>query len=209
MTGFARSLVARLAARRDLSRGSLLHCHARGLHSIVLREDPFVRLFVTDDDHELWRIDCPDGHAIPAAIAFHPHHCALRLEAVRGMFVNVSSLPGARLGRDVTLRAFEFSSKIGGGDGRFRLAPIARHTELRWAEVPAGSFVDMQAAEIHSVHVARGERAAWLVTEGAENPNYVPRAYSHLDLTEFTPTGLYEPMPADRARELVDWAVAP
>ena len=202
---FIKSYVKRLAAaRRDLSQGSIKNCHARGVYSILLREDPIERLFVTTPEHEMWAVD---EHDVPATIAFHSHHCDLRLETIRGEFANVT---WTRAGREFRFAGYMFDSKIMGGDGKFLpLGPTVYHDRAPLRQVvDAGQRVVMGASEIHSVLVPKGEVAAWLVTEADEDPNYSPIAWSTQDLTRFDAEGLYLPMTDSEALGIVESALS-
>jgi hypothetical protein len=199
MKGYVKELAR---ARGDLSKGSLKHCHAYGLHSIILREDPIVRLFVTSPNHDLWRTD---EDLVPTTIAFHSHHCDLRLEGVTGSFFNVMWEDGPGCHR---FYGYTFESKIRGRSGRFRaLGPTVYHDRsiyrIRY-ERGGGWSVNMQAQDIHSVLVPKGETSAWLVTESTEDVNYNPVAWSLQDLTMFTPTGMYAPMANAEASRLIE-----
>lgn len=198
LKGYVRELAK---ARWNLSKGSLRNCHAQGMHSILLREDPIVRMFVTTSDHEMWRTD---EHQIPTTIAFHSHHCDIRLEAVHGEFANITWLRG---GREFRFHGYRFNSKINGGDGQFEsLGPTVYHDRVpsQLTVKPGSPPVNMEASEIHSVVVPKGKVSAWLVTESTEDLNYSPIAWSTQDLTKFTPKNLYLPISHEEASILVD-----
>lgn len=210
LKGFIKSLAE---ARGDISKGSLMHCHAKGLHSIVLLEKPMIRLFVTDSKHSLGVRDLDE---IPTTIAFHPHHCDLTLTTIRGEFWNhtldVSTPHGNGYVAERRLTLFNWESKIGGGDGKFikgnspyygpKEGFIINRTYHR-----LGSSIFMSAHELHTVYVRPGHRAAWLVVEGKEDPNFKPIAFSRQDLTKFDSNDLYKPMSEKQAQKLLNWTL--
>jgi len=200
---FAKGLIRSLAAARgDCHVGGFMNCHAIGLHSIVLRERPMVRMFVTTPDHELWRLI--DG--VPSAIAFHSHRSDLVLETVAGEFHNwiTSNQPGHFL--ITSLGRYGWDSAINGGSGTFSRLDGSSDFYVSARRLEPGKRVSMGAMEIHTVEVEATKRAAWLVYEGQEDPGYRPISYSAIDLTVFAPQGLYRPMTAAEAGELLSFA---
>lgn len=191
------------AARGDCSVGSFWNCHARGLHSVVLRDDPMVRMFVTTIDHEMWKMG---AYNVPSSIAFHSHQTDLKLESVRGKFTNWMMTFGPS--EPARFKEFAWDSAIGGGAGKFESTGAVRNARVSLDFIPEGQAVVLAAEEVHTVSVWHGERAAWLVTEGLLDPAYKAFSYSREDLTAFTPEGLYVPMTRAQADDLIDWATA-
>jgi hypothetical protein len=196
---------------------SLVNCHARGVDSIVLAKDPMVRLFVANAGHELWR-NMPDLNAGQSvrygmSVAFHPHHCDLTLTPVYGAIFNLSERKTQR----EACRAKEFlfqyryvSPITSGQPGSF--VPVEGNGRLfEIVETQLTKPLAMRAKERHSMWVPIRTKAAWLVEEGGEDPNYVADCWSNADLTKFDFTGMYRPMHADRLREILallpDWVV--
>lgn len=199
---FLRGLVRELAsARGDCAPGSFMNCHAVGLHSIVLRERPMVRLFVTTPEHELWRT----FGGVPSTIAFHSHRTDLTLETVSGEFFNwMLDFDEPSMGFRIEPAAYVWDSKIKGGAGRFSMLPDPPRTGWTVAHrMSDGDVATMGAAELHTVEVERCKRAAWLVTEGREDPHYKPVSWSTRDLTAFDSTGLYRSMTTAEAADLL------
>lgn len=161
-----------------------------------------VRMFVTTPDHDLWRV----SGGIPSSIAFHSHQTDLRLETVRGGFSNWMLKPVGTYGFSHRLHGFRWDSKIIGGAGRFSAVPDVLCGKAEEVWIGPGFVASMGSAEIHTVDVPRRERTAWLVTEGARDPNYSPVSYSMRDLTKFDPIGLYRPMMLAEANHLIAWA---
>lgn len=202
-TDFIRGLIHEMASTRgDCSAGSFMNCHAIGLHSIVLRESPMVRMFVTTPDHELWR---RDDRGVPATIAFHSHRSDLALETVRGRWWNWTAGSRVTDDRPIVLNRFRWSSAINGGTDTFEAMDHPRKLFYEVEYLPPGKMTSMRSDEIHTVEVSRGERAAWLVAEGRDDPGYDAVSYSAQDLTKFVPVDLYRPMTFGEATELLAW----
>ena len=200
---FSRGLIRQLAAARgDCAPGSFMNCHAVGLHSIVLRERPMVRMFVTTPDHELWRTGADN---IPSAIAFHSHRTDLVLETVRGGFYNWLATDEPTMGHVRMFDRFRWDSAINGGTGTFSRLPLRHGFYMIASLLFAGDSTAMAASEVHTVEVARGERAAWLVYEGAPDELYDAISYSASDLTAFVPGNLYRPMTFQESVSLLSW----
>jgi len=165
---------------------ALRDCHVKGLHSIVLREEPHrVRVFYADLNHQLeWRGRLCDD--MPLAI--HSHHCDIRLDLLFGEVYSpiyrFSSWPGS-----LPLSICRFESAITGGGS---LKPLRRKRRLRLHEsFPLGTQ-HLKANEMHTVVVPERQEAAWLVTEGKEDPKYEPLCYTNMP--KWSPKGLYQPV---------------
>lgn len=164
----------------------LRNCHVKGLHSIMLHNEPEnrIRLFATDSTHELWR-NMP-GYGM--SLAFHPHHCDVTLVAVDGAVFNRSMtlLSDGQEARDFgkatppALTMCKYQSAI--GEGRGRLVPTEVTTRRYLTGCTAvhrfseGLF--MPARQMHSIYVGKYERVAWLVIEGKEDPAYESVCYT-------------------------------
>ena len=180
---------------------SLVNCHARGLHSVMLIEKPeqTVRLFVTDEDHELWR-NHPSTYQYGLSIGFHPHHCNVTLIPVTGYFTNwivapvidaTDSHPGL-----FNLGSFQYQSGITGkeinfkkcGDVEFGTTSLTSYFQGRH------KAAEMKAEQLHTVYVEKDKIAAWLVLEGMENASHDGMCYSNADLETEDFSHLYKPM---------------
>lgn len=169
---------------------AIMHCHVRGLASIMLHDEPGnrVRMFYATAGHELWR------NAIPLTgemnLAVHPHHCDLTLALVFGRVCNTrfTALEHA----NGPFHMCQYSSAI--NDGKGGLEPTGRMFGLMQEKqswlYPSGD--KMAAHELHSIYVPKGESAAWMVFEGMEDPYYRKVCYTRNP--EFDATGMYEPM---------------
>ncbi len=197
--------------REQVLSSSFLDCHVKGLHSIMLLNEPskIVRLFVCTDDHMMWKNDLRgdrDGFRDPLSLGVHAHHCDLTLEAVRGCFYNITADPYG----PATLEAFKYQSAI--LDGKCGFEKLNQHANftLDWDCYDANlkgdrKDVTMPARQLHTVHVTRGEPAAWLVYEGAEDPDYKPITYSNWDLAgSQSDPGFYQKATAVEIQDLLE-----
>lgn len=194
----------------DLSVTSgLAHCHARGLYSIVLQTTPMVRLFYAAPDHALHR------NQTGRVVGFHAHHCNLNLIPVFGEITNVfgqrqNLRPTAKDYAEhkvVDTRAFWYQSVITGGvrsGAGFRAMSTDIHTIRVWPR-PMHDAMIMDAGALHTINLVRGQDAAWIVFEGAEDPFYRPVTYAPLcvDLTRASFEGMYQPMTEDEIRKVL------
>ena len=189
---------------------SRMNCHTRNVHSIMLSDVPGarIRLFIAIPEHDLYRnfpgavqnyAGRPEANT-EMSVGFHAHHCDLTLACVYGTFLNWRvSTDGVQ----IPVHVFHYDSALNGGSGKF----INRGGDCLNSEstqfVRAGEFVHLDASDIHTVAVDRGEMAAWLVFEGKEDADYLPRPYSNADLEQHDPTGLYVPMSEGDIRNLL------
>lgn len=172
----------------DVVGKSYLNCHSVGVHSVMLLDQPScrIRMFVTDNSHELWKNDPRDD--IPFSVAFHPHHCDVSIQAVRGCIVNHLAIPGrGRLLNEYSYNALTSNCRPSFKDRRSRVSFGFESTHLLPSEV-----LHLNARDIHTVEVNAMETAAWIVWEGKEDERYRPLAYSNAsDLGAFDASGLY------------------
>lgn len=164
------------------------NCHVRGLWSVMLHDEfaNRVRLFFADEDHELWLNDkSPHVHN---SVGFHAHHCDVTLVRVGGFVANVVC-DGFTPSENGYFFACEYRSAIVDGfsvlkprEGRYDIVNM-KHRFL----TERGDF--MKSSDLHTVWVERGKRAAWLVFEGVEDPNY--KSIMYTNNPTFDPTGLY------------------
>lgn len=173
---------------------ALMHCHVRGLASVMLHDEPGnrVRLFYATTEHEMWRNEHPLTREMNLAV--HPHHCDLTLALVFGRVCNTRFVALPSEAGD--FHECRYDSAINGGAGglaRTGKTFVLQKVQQGWL-YPSGDR--MRADELHSIYVPKGEQAAWLVLEGNENPSYQPVCYTRNPV--FDPAGMYQPM------ELVD-----
>lgn len=175
----------------EIVRKSRRNCHAPGVDSIMLLESPgkTIRLFVATEYHNLHQN--LDG-AGPLTVAFHPHHCNITLHCVYGAFVNRTL--ELREESPNALNAYKYRSALLGLQPGFDFIGSVgvRYTSAFW--FGAGDFLYMPADIIHTIGVSKGHRAAWLVNEGTEDPNYEPLCYSDAPLERIDMSGWYQPM---------------
>lgn len=176
---------------------SILNCHCKGVHSIMLLEHPekTIRLFVADADHQLGA-NVPESYSDNnMTVAFHPHHCNLTLHCIKGSFYNWV-VEESEVGP--YYKKFQYHSQIKECGIRFeRLGSCAlKKISDKWVE--EGGSVFMPAKTIHTVACIPGKISAWLVYEGKEDKDYVPYCYSNYDVNNGDFSELYKtPTSAD------------
>lgn len=202
---------------------SLRNCHCPGVDSILFNDKPEqrVRVFVAQENHQLWRNQFPFQHKM--AVGLHPHHCNVELRPIFGEIWNVVRRPG---GAPVRLDCFSYLSPIAQNEGhpatpkrgQFKRVYSGAHfclmmDQIAGAQVKAvpvrnGSLDERAASEfppllvntampaqaIHTIYVPRGQRAAWFVYEGREDKEYQALCWSNDDLEKFDFATINHPM---------------
>ena len=171
----------------EVAKNSLINCHAMGLDSVVFTPD--VRMFVARPSHELWRNAA--GHKF--SIGMHPHHRDITIVPIHGRLSNVEFANGRLPEFRDDFYLYQYESAIRDGVGKLSRRHGKYDLGLVTKRVITPRF--MPATEMHTVHVPKGETAAWYIFSGKENPNYRGVLYSNrrcLDLTDFS--DMYEPM---------------
>lgn len=194
------------------------NCHTRGVDSIVLNQSPMVRCFITRPGHELWQNTLPHTFSV----GFHPHRTVIEIEVIHGQIVNVEPgfvhappkvlLPGkvkdfsaidSLLDRS-NFRKYQFDSVLRGGQGGFRDLDVLFHIFHFNRKLEAGKRLLLSARALHTIHVAKGEEAAWVVREGVVDRNFEPICWSNAPLLDWTADGLYVPMTQGELRAAAD-----
>lgn len=181
---------------------SFLNCHAKGCHSIVISQSPTIRVFITDETHELYRNLPEHVNTDPQAVAFHPHHCDLTLAVWQGLVVNWRmSVSPFQSGRYVGMYNYQCPA-LGCGTKFTRIGDAFLEEEGVY-RMEDGDSQHLLATDLHTVGVFPKDIVAWFVFEGRENPLYDPIAYSNADLTQFDPAGLYVRPTEDQVKRLL------
>lgn len=204
-----------LATNLDLIlKKSLINCHVVGVDSVLFDDTPRsrIRLFVANENHELWKNYFPPTEEL--SVAFHSHHCDLVLSPVIGEFINIvieqtkpNKSPKARW-----LTGYKHQSKINTGECKFVCGGYDRFFKLKNIEQSyaydgddiVNVDVTLAANELHTIYVSKGQFAAWFVFEEAEDPDYDSTCYSNVDLTKFDDSQLYKHMNESYLRKLIE-----
>ena len=170
---------------------SLINCHTKGLHSIMLIDKPEqrIRLFVTDSTHDLWKNSTINNKM---SIAIHPHHCNLTIIQLDGVIDNLNYKLSETKGTSVI--TYLWKSGVLNEDGKFikcysandKLLTISKET------LYPGDKKYLKANDLHTVYVDKKAIASWIIIEGKEDINYQPYAYSLNNLEKFKSNGLYK-----------------
>ncbi len=180
---------------------SLINCHVKGVDSILFDDTPSarIRMFIARPEHELWKNN--PNRAENWTAAYHPHHCGLTLQAVKGFsFINylAKEVQGHDYNTYDTFK-FEYQSKISKGDCAFKLlgeAPLAM-LDIETVDTQ----ITLAANELHTVAVPKKIISAWTVYETKEDVDYKPICYSNHDLTQLDTSELYKPMDEQYLRQ--------
>jgi len=163
---------------------SLLNCHATGLHSIMLIEKPeqTIRMFYTHDNHTLWK----NNTVSDFSLAIHSHHCNITLMQLFGRSFNIDA---TKVSKGFELDTYLYQSEILTGKQGFTKKDKI-NVEFGIREVNEEGIA-LKADQLHTVYVPEGDKTAWIVVEGREDPNYDSLCYSNTDLTVPTLEQLY------------------
>ena len=190
---------------------SLMHCHSRNLHSIMLLECPekTIRMFVAEADHEMYR-NCP-WNKENQSLGFHPHHCDLTLSCVRGNIYNwvveEQSSNNTPKFRVLDIDEYRYNSQITAGKIGFNKIGRSKLESHSFNKIVTDAPVHMEAKKIHTVYVPAGETAAWFALEGLEDPNYKNSCWSYANLEEENFDHLYKPMDEENLRRILSIAL--
>ena len=169
---------------------SLLHCHCKGLHSIMLSEslEKTIRLYICVPENEMHKNFPENFGNNDMTIAFHPHHCNLTLHCIKGRFLNWEV---KEVSAGIVTTKYKYHSKIKEGDLSFEKLDTAylETTMYRW--LYEGNAVQMKANEIHTVACEYGKLSAWLVYEGKEDDKYNSLCWSNTNVNSQNFNGLY------------------
>jgi hypothetical protein len=198
------SLIRHLWAcnRAAILKNSLLNCHAFGLHSICLLDAPGnrIRMFVAGLNHELWKN--AERARGPLSVGYHPHHCDIEIEVVHGTIDNrvlnvygwTKTWPGDSMSARSKYSLYEYRSKLRGEEPGFSRVYLRPRSSTNQTTLKAGESIRMRASVWHTVAVSSRAGAAWIVYEGAEDPDYKPLTLSDADLATMDFSGMYQPM---------------
>lgn len=155
------------------------------------------RIFIATPKHTLWRNQPGEEFSV----GFHAHHCDLKIECLHGSMRNVS--PGVRAGRG--FKEWRWESPIRGESGRFTATGREFDVHSLGMLMRAGDEVRLRAQDLHTIFCPKARYAAWLVSEGREDPNYQPRCLTNADLQNWSPEGMYLPMVDRELRYWEGW----
>lgn len=181
---------------------SITHCHVPHVHSIVLAVGPpMVRMFVAEPGHPLagnFRGTLYDAQSV----AFHDHHCGLRLDVLTGRLLNWTVAPTAS--GEIHVTRYRYRSRIATGAMCFAADGPVRLATVDYRLMPYGDHIELAATDVHTTGVPADEWAAWVVTErpSVRRPDDSV-CYSTADLTASTGDGLYQPMSVSDLRRLL------
>lgn len=175
---------------------SFFNCHCIGLHSIMLLESPgkTIRLYIAAEGNHL-HLNLEKNQPL----AFHPHHCDLTFEVIKGTLFNWIIKPeDSELALSDELlfgikSKYYYKSHITTGTTEFMLCkgndPVVTKS---FTKLNVGDTVFMDATDIHTVVTRKDELTAWLVYEGKEDKDYIPYCWSNNPLMNEVNVELYQ-----------------
>lgn len=171
---------------------TIMHCHTRGLHSILLHENPIVRLFIADPRHDLHTNGLGPGVGVERfagqSVAFHRHRYDLDLHHVSGVVWNVYGALLPAVGGSEFIRC-EYRSKLVDGEAGLLDTGKRRRVATDYQRLEPGDPHLMAAGLLHTVAVPERERAAWIVRERPVDPPLDMSVYTTNPV--FDASGLY------------------
>lgn len=173
---------------------SILDCHSKGLHSIMLLDSPgkTIRLYISTPDSDMYR-NLPENIGFKnISLGFHAHHCNLTLYCVKGSFTNWQVEKSSDPNSSLLLDKYLYSSKITNDELKFTLEAKSQFLNTESIRtVKEGGCISLKASDIHTVGCRGGDYNAWLVFEGKEDPDYKPFLWTDNDPNRKDHTGLY------------------
>lgn len=194
--------------REQVLERSLLNCHVKGVHSIMLMEAPekTIRLYYAEKDCDLW-LNARFYLDSRQPLAFHPHHCNLTIECIKGTVFNwrVKTEKGLYSGDPIVVDKYKYNSEITHGKIGFSFIEETAIYGVDVDMLEVGDFVCMDANEIHTVYTLKNSVAAWLVYEGKEDKQYESVCYSkNMELEKNDFSGLYQKMDSDSLEIIIN-----
>jgi hypothetical protein len=132
-----------------------------GLSSIVVEDNygQLVRAYLCDDNHRMWT-NTVGGKP---ELGIHDHKYNIKIQRIQGEIINHTY--------DSVIQGdphyqYDFTSIMNGGSEKIK--PRSSKSMLMWlkSELLMDYGIEIPYAELHTVEVREGKRAAWLVTEG-------------------------------------------
>lgn len=164
----------RIRDRKDLiEKTAIRNCHALGLHSFIINENPKMRLFIADPDSELSNVYNPEEPIIP----IHSH----KYNDLFSVLYGTLHQHLYTLSHDEIIMPFPINSYnlIRISDSKKELANLGRVnlTHLDTKSYKTEHF--LKAEELHSVSTTpdKNGKCAWLITETIANVHYTQVAY--------------------------------
>lgn len=170
----------------DVLMKSRKHCHARNVHSIVIREryEKLTRVFLAMPDHPLWA----NGAAgYKYAVGIHDHQYSLQISHVFGTVMHMLYQRGKnRFAEEL----YEFRFKSGGCNGKPDVEMLGKTFIMPTSIYRILGSVTIGHDSLHTMSVPRNEPAAWMVSEG-ERVKGTTTLFS--DMPTITTEGFYQP----------------
>lgn len=184
------------------------NCHAIGVASVVMARyadgRPRLRMFVAEPHHELWRNLPGRG---PMSVGFHSHRADISLVRIHGQPMQCEARVSGIGPPPEVIQRWKWDRLLLGGTRRFVPSGTARIHRL---SPFVFETVRMTIRDLHTVAVRRGHAAAWMVVEGCVTGTEEAWTLSDADLSAWSLAGMYQPMTAREAAEVVGeaWSVA-
>lgn len=194
-------------------KNSLANCHAKGLYSIVLKKfenGKLLRMFYASKEHDLWKNNYKEvgPRTQSLGVAIHSHHCDIQILGVHGRMVNIRCVVDKTskvYKKQQKLKSYKYTSSILNGKKNAKFVEVGQENiKIKTVEnINRGTAVHMNANELHTVYVEKGQEAAWFILEGAEDENYDSLCYSDDDLTKFQFEEYYKPINVTKVAQIL------
>lgn len=190
--------------RDEIVSKSLLNCHCKGVHSIMLSECPekTIRLYIAVVGNELYK-NLPDNvkDGYEMSVGFHSHHCNITIHCIKGQLLNWLVAP-CESGFELT--KYKYHSKIKEGELSFENLGYEVLNTISEIRMVAGKSMHMKASDIHSVACLSNEVSAWFVYEGKEAKEYNSFCWSNADMKNQNFEGLYQKPTESEIKNLLE-----
>lgn len=184
---------------------SIWNCHTIGLHSIMLLDSPSktIRLYITGENHLLYRNFPENFDKEFLSLSFHAHHCNLTIECVYGRLLNWK-VKQTMDPFGFNIDKYKYKSAIKTGELAFdKVLSCDTLESVEYKFISEGESIEMPASAIHTVAVDKGRVSAWLVYEGLEDSKYESVCYTNGNPNQVKLEGLYQKMPLSAIEHLL------
>lgn len=160
-----------------IEKTALRNCHCFGLNSFIINEKPRIRLFIADNDCELFH----DFNYINPIIPIHPHKYDDFFLKIEGNLVNHLY----KIGGSIEFNQYSYL-RLSDNNKKIERVGVEKLDYLG----AKYDITELKSNELHSVSL-EGEKCSWLIIETFKNINFKQVAY-HQNL--FEQKGLYQRM---------------
>ena len=182
---------------------SLLHCHSKNLHSVIIgrdTDDNLMRMFVATKEHNLHKNSLYDllDASKQQELAIHAHKSDITLIPLTGTVYNIIATKGTE--NLASFNQYQYHSPILNNVGGFRKTNGIETLSLNKTLLSEPLYLEHSI--LHTIFVPENTEASWLVVEGNYTKYPSTLCYSNKDLESWRGVGLNQEMDKKTEHEL-------